>query len=65
MIKLIPSLINALLFGGAVANEATNGLVEQITKVDSLEMLVSIAGVAAVQFVSVWVKRRFTKDGQN
>ena len=59
MLRLIPNLINALLLGGAVTNEATDGIVTEITKIDSLEMLVSIAGVAAIQFVVTWVKRRF------
>lgn len=55
----VPAALNALLLGGAVANEATQGIVEQITSVTSLNMLATIMGVAAIQFAVTWAKRRF------
>lgn len=51
-------LINGLLFSGALGNEATDGLVTEVLKVDSLELLATIAVLAAVKYGFEWVKRR-------
>lgn len=55
----VPAVINAVLFGGAVANEATTDLITQITNVTSLELLGSIVAVAGVQYLTIWLQRRF------
>lgn len=58
------NIVRTVLISAGVLNMATaDQVVTTITGINSLELLATYMGVAAIQFVVVWAKRRFGTTG--
>lgn len=63
LLGLPATVLRVVLLGAGVVNETTaDQIVTTITNITSLELLATYIGVAAIQFATVWVKRRVGKN---